>query len=250
MKNENPVKNKKSVTKQWFKSWSNEYDMTLGSISFHKGLLKLVAQLAAVRKNDKVLDIGCGTGLLSLRLLKAGDCSITGIDSSKEMMSIFRNKICRLKLGNRITCKLMDASSPKFKRNTFDIVVSTVTLHHLKDKASPLKNIYRIIKPGGKLIIGEIDMDTTGKFTDIKRLKRILKVLEAEWIPALQEVGVGAFRRMFVNGVKHILNEGEYCLGFKQWAEFCKKAGFKVVAIKSVPHHNDFKILVAKKPSK
>ena len=239
-----------SITKRWFKGWSNEYDSTLGSISFHKGLLKLVVQLSGVKKNDKVLDLGCGTGLLSLKLLQAADCSIIGIDSSKEMLSIFKNKIKKLRLEDKISCRLMDIGSLKFKENTFDLIVSTVTLHHLKNKIKPFQKIFKTLKPGGRFVIGEVDMDTTGKHTNINRLKRILEVLKNEWIPALKEVGVEAFSRMFVNGKKHILNEGEYCLSIKQWSAACKKTGFENIKIQSVPHHPDFKALVAKKPCK
>ncbi|MFA5411507.1 MAG: methyltransferase domain-containing protein [Candidatus Omnitrophota bacterium] len=248
MKKEGFTKTKRSVTRQWFKGWSNEYDTTLGSISFHRGLLELVARLSGVKDNDTVLDIGCGTGLLSLKLLQAADCSIVGVDSSKEMLSVLKTKIDRLKLGRNIVYKLMDASSLEFKDNSFDIVASTVTLHHLQDKLKLLKKIYKLIKPGGRLIIGEIDMDTTGKHTDINRLKRILDVLKNEWISALKEAGVEAFVRMFLNGKKHILNEGEYCISFRQWARLCRKAGFRVITIKAVPHHQDFKVLAAKKP--
>lgn len=241
---------KKHITQRWFKDWSNEYDATLGSISFHKGLLELVVALSGVRKHERVLDIGCGTGLLSLKFLQKADCFITGIDSSKEMLAILKEKLSRLGLQDKINCRLMDASRPRFRENSFDLVASTVTLHHLRDKLKPLKRIFRVLRPGGRLVIGEIDMDTTGRHTDTKRLLRILDVLEQEWVPALKEAGVEAFARMFVNGKKHILNEGEYCLSLRQWASLCRRAGFRVLRIEPVAHHPRFKALLAQKPWK
>lgn len=237
----------KAATQNWFNRWSNEYDRTLGKISFHRDLLDLIVSSTYVKDKDTILDVGCGTGLLSLKILQQSDCSVTGVDYSREMVAIFKAKIKRLGLHDRIFISLMDADSLKFKDNTFDGVVSSVTLHHLKDKLPALRTIFRILKPGGRFIIGEIDMDTTGKHTDTTRLKRILRVLEQEWIPALKDVGVEAFSKMFDNGKKHILNQGEYCLSLEQWARLCRKAGFRRIAIKRVPHHKAFGIIVARK---
>ena len=238
---------KSTDTKQWFGRWSNEYDRTLGSISFHRELLDLVVQNARLKNGDKVLDLGCGTGLLSLKLLQKSCCSVMGVDYAKEMIDILKAKVKKLKLKDRISICLMDAALLKFKDRTFDRVVSSVALHHLKDKLPVLKRVFRVLKPGGIFIIGEVDMDTTGKHTDAKRLKRILRVLEQEWIPALNDVGVGAFSKMFDNGKKHILNQGEYCLSLKQWAQLCRKAGFGSTVVKRVPRHKVFGIVVAKK---
>lgn len=240
--------NRATDTKRWFGRWSNEYDRTLGSISFHRELLDLAVRNARLKSGDKILDLGCGTGLLSLKCLQKTRCSITGVDYAQEMLDILKDKIKKLKLEDRISLCLMDAASLKFKDRTFDRVVSSVALHHLKDKLPALKKIFRVLKPGGIFILGEVDMDTTGKHTDTKRLKRILRVLEQEWIPALKDAGVEAFSKMFDNGKKHILNQGEYSLSLKQWAQLCKKAGFSSVLIERVPRHKAFGIVVAKKP--
>lgn len=64
------MKKNKKVINEWFKDWANEYDNTLGKIKRHHQLLNLVVKLSRVKKEQKVLDIGCGTGLLSLKFLK------------------------------------------------------------------------------------------------------------------------------------------------------------------------------------
>jgi len=237
----------KTCTRDWFNRWSNKYDRTLGKISFHRELLNLVVRSSGIKNGDKVLDLGCGTGLLSLKLLQKAGCLITAIDNSGEMLAIFKDKIKRLGLGERVRCRLMDVDSLNFKDNTFDIAASSVVLHHLKNKAPALRKIYKLLKPGGVFIIGEIDMDTTGSHTDAVRLKRILTVLEQEWVPALKDVGIEAFIQMYNNGLKHILNQGEYCIGLKQWAAICRKAGFNRVVIKRIPLYRGFGIVVAKK---
>lgn len=237
----------KTTTRNWFDRWSNQYDQTLGKIGFHRGLLDLVVGNSGFKNCDKVLDIGCGTGLLSLKLLQKSDCFITGIDNSKEMLAIFKDKIRKLDLEERVNCKLMDIDSLNFKPNTFDAAISSVVLHHLKEKLTPLKKIYKLLKPGGVFIIGEIDMDSTGSLTNTGRLKRMISILEQEWIPALKDVGIEAFAQMYSNGIKHILNQGEYCVSLKQWATICKKAGFGRVSVKRVSRYKCFGVVVAKK---
>lgn len=238
----------KIATRDWFNQWSNQYDKTLGSIGFHRELLKLVVRNSGVKNSDKVLDIGCGTGLLSLGLLQRAGCFVTGIDISKEMLSIFNQKIKKCGLEKRAVPALKDIDSMNFKDNSFDIAVSSVVLHHLKNKLPAIKKVYKLLKPGGIFIIGEIDMDSTGKHTDVKRLKGMVRVLEEEWVSALKDAGIEAFARMYNNGIKHILNQGEYCISLKQWARLCEKAGFSRAAIKKVKKYKCFGIIAARKP--
>ena len=239
------MKNNKKDTNEWFTDWANEYDDTLGKINRHHHLLNLVVRLSNVKKDQNVLDIGCGTGLLSLKFLEKADCFITGIDSSSEMLSIFSEKIKKLALSDRLVYKLEDAAALEFKQNSFDIVASTVTLHHLKNKFPTIKKIHDILKPGGRFVLGDIDMDTTGKITDPKRLLRLIEWLKEEFVLALTEGGIEAFSRMYDNGKKHILNDGEYCISFKQWKDLCNKASFSKVTVKSLPNFKWFKVLVA-----
>lgn len=235
------------VTKTWFGDWANEYDMTLGKIQRHHRMLELVVDSSKVKHNDRVLDIGCGTGLLSLKFLEKARCDITGIDNSPEMLQIFRDKIERLGLHNRIECHQGDACNPDFNNNTFDIVASTVTMHHVIDKSSAAGKIYDILKPGGIFVIGDIDMDTTGNHEDPERLRRIIDYLKEEFVLALKEGGIEAFKRMYDNGKKHILNEGEYCVSFEEWENICTKAEFRDVSFKPVPEFEWFKVLTAVK---
>jgi ubiquinone/menaquinone biosynthesis C-methylase UbiE len=192
-----------------------------------------------------VLDIGCGTGLLSLKFLKEADCVIQGVDSSREMLQLFQDKIDRLDLSKRINIKLQNAERLLFNKASFDIVASTVTLHHVEDKYPVIKKIYDVLKTGGKFVLGDMDMDTTGNLRDPKRLIRIIDCLKEEFALALKEGGVRAFNRMYDNGKKHILNDGEYCIDFRQWEKICRKAGFKKVTVRALPEFEWFKVLVA-----
>ncbi|MBN1664627.1 MAG: class I SAM-dependent methyltransferase [Deltaproteobacteria bacterium] len=234
-------------TKKWFGDWANEYDSTLGKVRRHHKLLDLVVARSKVRKNDQVLDIGCGTGLMTLKFLRKADCQVTGVDNSDAMLAIFKKKITELGLQDKTACKAGDAADLEFEEDTFDICASTVTLHHLKNKLPALKKIHSILKPGGRLVIGDIDVDTTGRLTDPKRMLRILDFLRQEYALALKEGGIPAFSRMYDNGKKHILNDGEYCISFPQWEDLCRKARFKNIATRPLPGFEWFKVLDAVK---
>lgn len=235
------------TTKEWFKNWANEYDQTLGKVKRHHKLLELMVEISNVKEDDTVLDIGCGTGLLSLKFLKKNNCRIVGVDNSKYMLTIFEDKIKKLSLADKITCKLEDVVSLSSKKNSFDIVASSVTLHHVKNKYPVIRKIHNILKPGGRFVLGDIDMDTTGNIKSPTRLLRIMDCLKHEYALALEEGGVDAFVRMYDNGKKHILNEGEYCIDFQQWRQLCQRAGFRKIKVKPLPEFKWFKVLVAVK---
>jgi ubiquinone/menaquinone biosynthesis C-methylase UbiE len=163
------------------------------------------------------------------------------------MLTIFEEKIEKCHLKEKIHCILQPAEDMDFKSLEFDIIAATVALHHVEYKQPVINNIYDYLKDGGRFVIGEIDMDTTGRLDDPRRLVRILQYLNDELVLAMKEGGVQAFERMYDNGKKHILNDGEYCIGFGQWAQLCKNAGFKTVEVSPLKGFAWFKVLVATK---
>lgn len=234
-------------TEKWFGDWANEYDATLGKVRRHHQMLDLAVRLSGVKAGDHVLDIGCGTGLLSLKFLKRADCRITAVDSSADMLRLFKGKINTLGLQFQVQYLRQNAAQLRFDRESFDIAAATVALHHVENKLPMLRTIHTLLKVGGRLVIGEVDVDTTGDHADPKRLARILDFLKDEIVMALAESGLAAFNRMYDNGKKHILNQGEYCVSSRQWKALCLAAGFRRVTVHPVPAFRWFKVLVAVK---
>lgn len=107
--------------------------------------------LANIKSGDKVLEIGCGTGLFTRKFYAATKANITAIDISEDLLSEAR------KLLPEVTFKTDDAMHMSFQNAEFDVVFGSSILHHLEFDSS-LKEIYRVLKPGGRMIFAEPNM--------------------------------------------------------------------------------------------
>jgi ubiquinone biosynthesis O-methyltransferase len=102
-------------------------------------------------KHTKILDIGCASGLLLQRISKTFGSTGTGIDVSQVLI----NKAKQHDATNKYI--LADASRLPFPDNTFDIVTSFDNLEHIKEYKQVIKEIVRVLKPSGKLLLNTIN---------------------------------------------------------------------------------------------
>jgi phosphatidylethanolamine/phosphatidyl-N-methylethanolamine N-methyltransferase len=124
------------------------YDILFNKI-FHSGRVAAI-DLLEIKPGDRVLEIGVGTGL-NLPLFP-GDCSVTGIDISVEMLQKARQRTKELGLTN-VTLELMDASDLEFPDNAFDHVLATYVISAVPDPVKTLLEMRRVCKPNGHLVI-------------------------------------------------------------------------------------------------
>lgn len=105
----------------------------------------------------KVADFGCGTGLISFKLQPLVG-SITGIDSSPGMLDIFKAKIAA---GNftAMQSHLFDIDKGEQLAGEYDLIVSGMTLHHIRQPAVLLRQLHKALVPGGILAIADLDPD-------------------------------------------------------------------------------------------
>jgi 2-polyprenyl-3-methyl-5-hydroxy-6-metoxy-1,4-benzoquinol methylase len=103
------------------------------------------------------LDFGCGTGLLTLRL-QPFVRSITGADSSQGMLDMLQAKIGELGLGN-VTSMLVDLGRGDRLAGAYDLIVSNMTLHHIRETEPLLAQFHEVLSPGGYLCISDLDPD-------------------------------------------------------------------------------------------
>ncbi len=140
--------------------WARFYDplvnvLTLGRAS---AMREEAADLAAIQPGESVLEVGCGTGELTRRArARAGSTALVcGIDPAVEMIGVARDKSDRAKLG--IDYRVAAIEALPFADATFDVVLSSLMMHHLPDDLKPvgLAEVRRVLKPGGRLLI--VDM--------------------------------------------------------------------------------------------
>jgi ubiquinone/menaquinone biosynthesis C-methylase UbiE len=103
------------------------------------------------------LDYGCGTGLLSFPLKDALG-HITLKDSSAGMLEVLREKIAAQEVGN-MTVRQADLSSQPLPEERYDLIYTSMVLHHIPDTAAILATFHALLNPGGHLCVADLDQE-------------------------------------------------------------------------------------------
>ena len=115
---------------------------------------RLLHQLIGVVKGKRVLDLGCGDGLLTAALAERGARTV-GIDIDRSML---RAAVARTDPGQRKPARFVEGRLEQlpFRDAMFDVVVAVTVLCLLSDQAIAVREAARVLRPGGRLIIGDL----------------------------------------------------------------------------------------------
>lgn len=120
-------------------------------------LRKRTADLAQIQPGEIVLDVGCGTGTLALEVSRRVGARgrVVGIDPGENQIARARGKATQRNLPIEFQIGVIEHLD--FPDQTFDVVLSTIMMHHLSDtlKRQGLTEIARVLKPGGRLVIAD-----------------------------------------------------------------------------------------------
>jgi len=150
-------------------------------------------ELAAIEEGQRVLDVGCGTGNLTIAArVRAGAASeVRGIDGAAEMIREAERKAATAELDIRYEVGLIEKIP--FPENCFDVVLSSLMLHHLpRDlKRQGVAEVARVLKPAGRFLVVDVDPWLLGN------LRCVGEAMRANGFTGIQRGRTG-FRTMFI----------------------------------------------------
>ena len=137
--------------------WTSPHDIfiKLLGLAVNGANSRMIVETANIRTGDKVLDVGCGTGDLTLTAKNYAGAfgAAYGIDASPEGIDLARKKATRSSIEAVFEIGLIEKIP--YPNATFDVVISRLVIHHLPDdlKQRGLAEVFRVLKPGGRVFL-------------------------------------------------------------------------------------------------
>ncbi len=151
----------KDPNKQRFDNLARTWDEEPRRVQLAEAVVKATLSRVPVTPEMEALDYGCGTGLVTL-LIAPHVRSVLGADISEGMLSVLRDKIASQSVPNAGTVALDLQRDPPLDRR-FGLIVSAMTMHHIKDPAPVIGKLTLMLRPAGWLCIADLDSES-GEF--------------------------------------------------------------------------------------
>jgi ubiquinone/menaquinone biosynthesis C-methylase UbiE len=217
----------RGLTKDWDRHVVEAEELARGG-GFQE-LRDAILRRAEPRPEDRAVDVGAGTGLLTLGL--AGRVQrVWALDSSPAMVEYVRAKAASAGLEN-IETVVASALSLPLVDAAADLVVSNYCFHHVsdRDKLRALSEVHRVLVPGGRVVIG--DMMFRPALSD-PRDRRVV----SSKVRALVGKGPAGVARLAKNGVRFVTARWEKPVRPAWWEAALAEVGFAEIDVEPLPH--------------
>ncbi|HAM02742.1 MAG TPA: hypothetical protein DCQ30_11045 [Acidimicrobiaceae bacterium] len=196
-------------------TWDHEGAAGLGDV------VDAVVRAASPRPGLTAVDLGCGSGQITMRLAEAG-AQVTAVDVSPEMI---------VRLQENADSEELDGVVPVVSpieefgvaSASVDLVVSNYALHHLRDpdKRALAKSVLRWLRPGGRFVIGDMMFG--------RGLEPRDRVIIRSKVVALARKGPGGWWRVLKNVTRFGFRLQERPVTMERWQQYLEEAGFSAV---------------------
>jgi demethylmenaquinone methyltransferase / 2-methoxy-6-polyprenyl-1,4-benzoquinol methylase len=153
---------KKAQVAEMFNNISGRYDFLnhFLSLGIDKGWRKKAIAEAAKISPKTILDVATGTGDLAIAAAGLKPVKITGVDIAEQMLEVGRKKIAALNLEGLITLQAGDSEAMPFATGAYDVVMCAYGVRNFEHLEMGLTEMYRVLRPGGKVVILEFSHPT------------------------------------------------------------------------------------------
>lgn len=123
---------------------------------------------SVIKRKDslKILEVGCGTGLLGSHFINNNN-QLIGVDTSSGMLDVFNKKFINY---DTIKSYLLNLEKEDFEENEFDLIISSMAFHHLKNPKALIAKLQKMLSPNGQIIIIDLDKEDGSFHPDPKNM--------------------------------------------------------------------------------
>lgn len=211
-----------------------EWDHGAGN---NPGLVKVVGQVleeARAQPGMRAIDLGCGSGQLTLTLAKEVE-HVLAVDVSQRMIDLLLANAKSAGISN-IEGRATPIEHLDVEPGSVDVIVSNYALHHLHDadKALAVERSAGWLKPGGRLVVGDMMFGRGGEARD--------REIIASKVKGMLRKGPAGWWRIAKNATRYLVRYGERPVSMGTWVTFFEKAG--LVDVRAIPVVNEAAVVV------
>ena len=226
-----------TLTKDWNRHVTHAEEIARGP--GFQDLRDRIIELAAPQAGEVAVDVGSGTGLLSLTLAEHVE-QVWAIDISSSMAEYLRTKAASAGLDN-IQAAVASAVSLPLVDESVDLVVSNYCFHHVDadDKRRALREVMRVLRPGGRLVFGDMMFELA--VGDLRN-----RAVVSGKVGAMLRKGPSGVARLAKNGLRIAVGQWERPAAADWWSCALADEGFVDVAVTVLDHEGG--VATARRP--